>query len=308
MPFVFVLYHTNMRQQRQLQQNQRPRMMLIVLCLLSLAPPMVTSLRILLTNNNGFADEGMFVLRVALETAGHEVYVFAPTRRIDGASAALDLPFVQVTEPEQAERTWLIDGFVATSVLVGISQMRSTGAGDPDLVLSGIMKGYTSGSDDWNSGTLGGALTGLSYGIPSMAILTDVPDLVTETYMSNVAQFVVRLVDTLDDVFSEFPTGVGLKVIYPQTETPMGVVLAGNNNYASFTTEYTLSDTVPNLLEANVVSGNPSDALDPNSDTVLVQQGFVTVLAIKADIALLPSRYNENFLGGLTVLLETMQA
>jgi 5'-nucleotidase len=292
-----------MRQQEK-QQQQVP---LFLLCLLYCAPQ-VTPLRILLTNNNGFTDLGMPLLLDALVTAGHDVHVFSPTKRIDGASVALDLPFVNVTQ--ETDQTWLIDGFAATSVLVGLSQMRSTGNGGPDLVISGINNGYSSGSQDWHSGTLGGALTGLSLGIPSLAIFTDSPEVATETYLANVAQFVVQLVDTLDDVFSEFPTGVGLKVIYPQNEAPEsipGVVLAGNDNYFFLTYEYVLSETVPNQLEANIVSLNPPDTLDATSDAVLVQEGFITVLPIVADISVQPSRFNEYFLGGLRILLETIK-
>jgi 5'-nucleotidase len=289
------------------QQKQQQQVLLFLLCLLSSAP-LVTSLRILLTNNNGFTDLGMPLLRDALVTAGHDVHVFAPTKRIDGASVALDLPFVNVTQ--ESAQTWLIDGFAATSVLVGMSQMRSTKSGGPDLVISGINDGYSSGSQDLYSGTLGGALTGLSWGIPSLAIFTDSPEVVTESYLANVAQFVVQLVDTLDDVFSEFPPGVGLKVVYPQNEAPEsipGVVLAGNNNYFFLTYEYVLSETVPNQLEANLVFLNPPDTLDTTSDAVLVQEGFITALPIKADISVQASRFNENFLGGLAVLLETIK-
>ncbi|CAB9517089.1 5'-nucleotidase SurE [Seminavis robusta] len=285
----------------------------------------VSSLRILLTNNNGYSDNGMPLLRDALIAAGHDVFVFAPTTRLNGASAALDLPVVNVTQRDASSNSqeWEVDGYAATCVLVGLSQMQLLldASWIPDLVISGINDGYTSGSQDWHSGTLGGALTGLSKGVPSLAILTDSPQEVTDSYFINVAQFVVQLVDTLEDVFAEFPLGVGLKIIYPRQETPdavQGVVLAGNNNYFFVTFDYVLSDTVPNQLEANIVfvrdSTSTTDGAtteDSNSlaqsDSQLVRDGYITALPIQADVSLKATKYNENFLGGLAVMLETME-
>lgn len=266
-------------------------------------------LRILLTNNNGLEELGLQNLKTALRAAGHDVFVYAPSNAFAGASVALTLPVVNVTEVDTQENS--VSGYTATCVLVGISAMSAENATlAPDLVLSGINDGFTSGSQDLHSGTLGGALTGLAKGIPSIAILSDSPDAdvdgqeVVEEYFSQAATFVVNMVDTFQDDFVDFPVGVGLKVIYPAFGTSLGVVMARDNSYFFASFSYGLSEE-EDTLDAEVVLVDPPEDLSSSVDSQIVAEGFISALPIKADISVGKSRYNENFLNFLRNKLES---
>jgi len=286
----------------------------IVVVILGSFPILTSSLRILVTNNNG-QEFGLESLVATLRDNGHDVFVFVPSDALTGSSSALTLPVVSVTNVSASDdptntNVFVVDGFVSTAVLVGLSVM--TGNNNtlsdllPDLIVTGINDGFTSGAQDLHSGTLAGALTGLSRGIPSLAVMTDAPEgtetdtIENELYFLQVASFTAGLIDRLD--FTDFPRGMGLKIIYPNRnpDTVRGLVLAENNNDFFVTFDYRRSEENPETeLVAEIRfldEGEDGETnQDPAGETALVQDGFITALPIQSDIAVYASRYNENF-------------
>jgi len=342
------------------RRQQRNNKILVLLATWFQLSQTVSALRILLTNNNGIEDPGIQLLKDSLLESGHDVYVYAPTpeqglAQNNGAGMALTLPFVNVTQVDDAGKEFSVGGYTSTCVLIGLSAIQAEWfpeltvdneseetfppridlgkQGLPsatpqivDLILSGINDGFTSGNQDFHSGTLGGAMTGLSKGIPSLAIMSDAPDKTDNTeYFTNVARFVTNLVDTFDDLnflgtidpaaaedgnpTGVWPIGVGLKIIYPNvrsTEDILGVVLAENNNDFSVTFDYVLSDTMDNMLEVNVFDVEPENGnTNSTSEAGLVAQGFITALPIKSNIAIPATQYNANFLAALRDLSDS---
>ena len=121
--------------------------------------------RILVTNDDGYRSEGIHALAEALRALG-DVTVVAPVEEASAIGHALTLRRPLRLETI-ADRTFAVDGTPTDCVNIAITQVFK---GLPDLVVSGINKGWNLGDDVTYSGTVAGALEGALLGIPSIAV------------------------------------------------------------------------------------------------------------------------------------------
>lgn len=120
--------------------------------------------RILVTNDDGVHSEGIHALADAVRHLG-EVTVVAPHTEASAIGHALTLR--RPLRMEQiGERVYEVDGTPTDCVNIAVTQIFGS---LPDLVLSGINKGYNLGDDVTYSGTVAGALEGALLGVPSVA-------------------------------------------------------------------------------------------------------------------------------------------
>lgn len=121
--------------------------------------------RILVTNDDGVHSEGIHALAGALSRLG-TIVVVAPHIEASAIGHALTL-----RRPLRMERLregiYEVDGTPTDCVNIALTQLYST---PPDLIVSGINKGYNLGDDVTYSGTVSGALEGALLGIPSIAV------------------------------------------------------------------------------------------------------------------------------------------
>lgn len=123
---------------------------------------------ILLTNDDGFASEGIIKLADSLRAEGkHRVLVFAPDSNRSGISHALSLLYAPVQITKTGEDSWKCSGNPADCVIVA---MRGGIPVVPDLVLSGINQGENLGTDLVYSGTAAAARQASIMGVPSIAL------------------------------------------------------------------------------------------------------------------------------------------
>jgi 5'-nucleotidase len=136
-------------------------------------------MHVLVTNDDGVFAPGIAAVASALVAAGHDVTVAAPTVDWSGMGAALGpvhvsgrVTFERVSIPELPAGTDVVavDGPPALAVVCGC--LGGFGA-RPDAVVSGINAGANVGHAVLHSGTVGAALTALSFDIPSLAISLD---------------------------------------------------------------------------------------------------------------------------------------
>src|SRR5437870_9378479 len=121
--------------------------------------------RILVTNDDGYRSDGIRVLADALRACG-DVTIVAPVQEASAIGHALTL-----RHPLRLERidahTCAVDGTPTDCVNIAVTQVfRAL----PDLIVSGINKGWNLGDDVSYSGTVAGALEGALLGIPSIAV------------------------------------------------------------------------------------------------------------------------------------------
>jgi 5'-nucleotidase len=123
--------------------------------------------RILVTNDDGVQSEGIVALAEALAPLG-EVIVVAPVQEASAIGHALTL-----RRPLRLETirpgVFAVDGTPTDCVNVAIAHVLR---GKPDLIVSGINKGWNLGDDVTYSGTVSGALEGALLGIPGIAVST----------------------------------------------------------------------------------------------------------------------------------------
>lgn len=121
--------------------------------------------RILVTNDDGVHSEGIHALAAALRPLG-EVIVVAP--HIEASAIGHALTLRRPLRLEQLrDGVYEVDGTPTDCVNIGITKLF---ASLPDLVVSGINKGYNIGDDVTYSGTVSGALEGALLGVPSLAV------------------------------------------------------------------------------------------------------------------------------------------
>ena len=121
--------------------------------------------RILVTNDDGVHSEGIRALADALRPLG-DVTVVAPIQEASAIGHALTLrrPLrIDTISP----KVFAIDGTPTDCVNIAITHVLE---GKPDLIVSGINKGWNLGDDVTYSGTVSGALEGALLSIPSIAI------------------------------------------------------------------------------------------------------------------------------------------
>jgi 5'-nucleotidase len=120
---------------------------------------------ILVTNDDGVHAPGIRALAAGLDGAG-EVWLVAPDREASASSQSLTLKHPLRAEKVDSE-VFAVDGTPADCVNLGVVHVLTE---LPDLVVSGINKGYNLGDDVTYSGTVGGALEGALLGTPGIAV------------------------------------------------------------------------------------------------------------------------------------------
>ncbi|HEX4346746.1 MAG TPA: 5'/3'-nucleotidase SurE, partial [Vicinamibacterales bacterium] len=131
---------------------------------------------ILVTNDDGYRSDGIHVLADRLKRLG-DVTIVAPIDEASAIGHALTLRrplrlehmtgVVRDFSPAANVDVYAVDGTPTDCVNIAITQVFKR---LPDLVVSGINKGWNLGDDVTYSGTVAGALEGALLGIPGIAV------------------------------------------------------------------------------------------------------------------------------------------
>lgn len=125
-----------------------------------------TTMRILLTNDDGIEAEGLECLERIARTLSDDVWICAPQVEQSGKGRGITL-----TEPlrvnRMGEKRFAVTGTPTDCVVLAVNDLMPE---KPDLVLSGVNRGHNVGEDCSYSGTVAGALQGMAFGIRSIAL------------------------------------------------------------------------------------------------------------------------------------------
>ena len=123
-------------------------------------------MRILLTNDDGVDAEGLAALERIARALSDDIWVVAPQEEQSGKGRGITL-----TEPLRVnrlgEQKFAVTGTPTDCVVLAFNGLLP---GKPDLVLSGVNRGHNVGEDCSYSGTVGGALQGMAFGVRSIAL------------------------------------------------------------------------------------------------------------------------------------------
>jgi len=235
---------------------------------------------ILVTNDDGFDAPGLVALAEAMEALGR-VTVVAPDREHSGASHALTFrrPLrVQEVRPGR----FRVDGTPTDCVHLGVFNL--TEGRRPDLVVSGINRGYNLGDDVTYSGTVAGALEGTLLHVPSVAFSTSAEDQGEPNYAGTAAFARVLCARVLE---RGLPRGVYLNVNVPPGE-PRGVLVTrqGSRTYRAAVVERIDPKGRPYYW---IAAADTTPAEEPDGDHVAVRDGFISMTPLHADMTHVPS-------------------
>ena len=125
-------------------------------------------MKILLTNDDGFASPGLQAMREVLYSfeSEHDIWIIAPDGERSGMSQ-----YITVRAPIRTQRIrekeFQISGSPADCVRIALAGMMAV---HPDIIISGINMGPNLGTDITYSGTVAAARQGAYMSIPSMAV------------------------------------------------------------------------------------------------------------------------------------------
>jgi 5'/3'-nucleotidase len=230
--------------------------------------------RILITNDDGVRSDGIAALARAVRGLGC-VTVVAPHTEASAIGHALTLR--RPLRVEQLNQdVFEVDGTPTDCVNVAIANILQS---SPDLILSGINKGYNLGDDVTYSGTVAGAMEGAMLGIPSIAVSLERS---AGTYdfghaATGAAQIAERLL-----AGSSLPPRTFLNVNVP-TGRPRGirVTVQARRNHVTVVTERVDPRGKPYYwIEEGQNDWEPHE----RSDYKAVRDGFISLTPLQTDL------------------------
>jgi 5'-nucleotidase len=235
-------------------------------------------MRLLLTNDDGISAPGILRLADMAIADGHEVYVYAPDRECSATSHAITVfePLRARPYPIGNSRAFAINGKPADCVRLGLLSLVNQPV---DLVISGINRGFNTGTNCVYSGTVGAAVEAAMLGCPALASSTGhkVSD------YSAAARYTLKI--ALWTAENPPPNGViyNLNVPnlpYDEIKGPRWAPLAGR----LYATEGYELRTAPLKYDYYLIKDEPLIEYEPGSDAALSASGCATMTALTWDM------------------------
>ena len=229
--------------------------------------------RILVTNDDGYRSEGIRVLADAFRALG-DVTIVAPTEEASAIGHALTLRHPLRLE-HIGDKVFAVDGTPTDCVNIAITQVFK---GLPDLVISGINKGWNLGDDVTYSGTVAGALEGALLGVPAIAVS------LKATRATYDFSYAARAAAAMGDAILRRPLPVRtfLNINVPKGE-PKGyrvTVQAKRNHVTSVAERHDPKGRPYYWIEEGQNEWEPHD----RSDYQAVRDGYVSVTPLQPDL------------------------
>jgi 5'-nucleotidase len=230
-------------------------------------------MQILVTNDDGIRSEGIHALARALEPLG-TITVVAPHTEASAIGHALTLRRPLRME-SLGDGVFEVDGTPTDCVNIAVTQIYK---GAPDLVVSGINKGYNLGDDVTYSGTVAGALEGALLGVPSIAVSLERR---SETYDFNfAADAAARVARIVLDKGLEPRTFLNINVPTGQPKG-MRVTFQAKRNHVTVVAERKDPRNRPYYwIEEGEDTWEPHD----RSDYQAVRDGYISVTPLHPDM------------------------
>ena len=244
-------------------------------------------MHILLTNDDGIFAPGLKALVEAFSGAGHTVYVCAPDRERSAASHsatfAQPLHATPVAMPGAA-MAWAVDAAPSDCACLGMFLCREAGV---DLAVSGINRGMNQGGACIYSGTVGAAMEASMRGAQALAVSLCVGPSIREdrSHYTVAARVALRVADWM----TEHPLPRG--AIYNLNVPPIPYDQLRGIRPARLAPIFMHDANYDRIEDGQGIcyrhhNGPPESVDDPEFDTVMTDQGFVTLTKLTWDLRL----------------------
>ncbi|HEY7290978.1 MAG TPA: 5'/3'-nucleotidase SurE [Vicinamibacterales bacterium] len=231
-------------------------------------------MRILVTNDDGYRSEGIRVLADAMRPLG-SVVIVAPLEEKSAIGHALTLRHPLRLEPV-ADDVFGVDGTPTDCVNIAVTQVFKGRL--PDLVVSGINKGWNLGDDVTYSGTVSGAMEGALLGVPAIAVsLRQTRGAYDFTHAAHAAALMAEAI-----IRRPLPPRTFLNINVPKGE-PKGyrvTVQARRNHVTSVAERHDPKGRAYYWIEEGQNDWEPHD----RSDYQAVRDGYVSVTPLQPDL------------------------
>lgn len=229
--------------------------------------------RILVTNDDGYFSEGIAALATALESVG-DVIIVAPSSEQSASSHSLTL-----TRPLRVrqldERRYNVDGTPTDCVVLALMTILKDNR--PDLVVSGINHGANLGDDVTYSGTVAGAMEGVIFGVPSIAVSMTQRD---ERDFRHAAALTARLAQKV--LVEGLPSGTLLNVNVPPGEV-RGVRWTKQGIKGAQT--HIVEGVDPRGKQYYWIGAQIyATQVEPDSDYAAVKEGLVSITPLRVEL------------------------
>src|SRR5579864_1202590 len=229
--------------------------------------------RILITNDDGYRSDGLLALADALRALG-DITIVAPISEASAIGHALTLRRPLRLE-HISDKLFAVDGTPTDCVNIAVTQVFR---GLPDLILSGINKGWNLGDDVTYSGTVAGALEGALLGIPAIAVS------LRQTRGDYDFSFAARAAADLARAIAERPlpprTFLNINVPKGQPKGYRVTVQAKRNHVTSIAERHDPKGRPYYWIEEGQNEWEPHD----RSDYQAVREGYVSVTPLHPDL------------------------
>ncbi len=241
-------------------------------------------MNILVTNDDGISSELLLQL-VKIASGFGSVYVAAPDNQCSAMSQHLTInTCLTATERSfpYACQAWSVSGTPADCVKLSVASLLPV---RPDLVFSGINKGFNAGFDAAYSGTVGAAKEALMSGIPAIAFSVGSrlsPEITAET----VDRFLPPIISELLPLPIEHNAlwNVNLPGLPPEEIKGIqrGVRLAPINLYRN---GYTLlSESDGQMVYQHHSTHISAEEAPENTDAFYLLRGWITIGKVTTDV------------------------
>ncbi|AOR24388.1 5'/3'-nucleotidase SurE [Clostridium taeniosporum] len=236
-------------------------------------------MNILITNDDGINARGIKTLAEKMSKK-HNIIVVAPREQKSASSHSISINTPIKIKEEKITgidcKAYSLVGTPADCTQAGISLL----AKDIDIVISGINRGFNSGTDILYSGTVSAAIEGAIYDIPSIAVSMDVDwDRNDEDY-SNAANWVNKIVGLAEQKYLKKNVVLNVNVPNINEEDIKGLKVCkiGKSTYK---TEYILlSEEEDKVYQTR---GVRNQIEKEESDLYFLSQGYVTLTPLHFD-------------------------
>lgn len=233
---------------------------------------------ILVTNDDGYQAKGIASLAEAMRDLG-DVIVFAPDSHRSGMSSAISTsqPLrARLVRDEENFKVYKCNGTPVDCVKLALNEFADR---KPDLLVSGINHGSNAGISVIYSGTMGAAIEGCVFDIPSIGF--SLCDFMPDADFSHTMDIAQQLASSV--LQEGLPKGICLNVNVPSGDVK-GIKIT-TQTHGKWVNEYHRSKDGAGR-DVFWMTGNFEnwDAENDNNDEWALANGYASVVPVKIDM------------------------
>jgi 5'-nucleotidase len=237
--------------------------------------------RVLVTNDDGVASEGLWYLAAAAAEAGLDPVIAAPAGEASGSGSALsgvwDGSRIEIERTELPGVAASIAAYAvrATPAFIAFVAARDAFGFRPRFLLSGINNGANLGLGIMHSGTVAAALTAAAHGVRAAAFSLDTRNYDGRREWSAAAEVVRQVIAVLLD---EPDPGV-LNVNVPNVSAGRLRGIRSASLAAPGVVQVAMAGQAENYLQISVPG--PAGEPEPGSDSAVLAAGYASVTSLR---------------------------